>query len=80
MRITCCRCGAEIEGMPAPPVPTPLGREAQAKVCAACWQEWLRTQVMLINEYRLNLVDPQVRASLEQQARQFLNLGPPGTA
>ncbi len=62
--------------MAAPPMPTPLGGELQRRVCPACWQEWLRTQVMLINEYRLNLVDPQARKALEGQMRTFLNLAP----
>jgi Fe-S cluster biosynthesis and repair protein YggX len=73
--ITCNRCGREAPAMEQPPVPTALGTEVQAKVCRPCWQEWLRTQVMIINEYRLSLVDPDARRTLEQQMRSFLNLG-----
>jgi Fe-S cluster biosynthesis and repair protein YggX len=29
---------------------------------------------MLINEYRLNLVDPEARKALERQMRAFLNV------
>lgn len=76
MRITCSRCGQESEAMPTPPMPTPVGSEVQQRVCQTCWQEWLRTQVMLINEYRLNLVDPEARKALEGQLRAFLNLAP----
>lgn len=80
MEIVCSRCGAHADPMAQPPTPNEIGREVQSKVCAACWQEWLRTQVMLINEYRLNLVDPQVRTALEKQLREFLHLDPsPGT-
>ncbi len=78
MRITCSRCGQESEAMPAPPMPTALGSEVQQRVCQTCWHEWLRTQVMLINEYRLNLVDPEARKALEGQLRAFLNLAPAG--
>jgi Fe-S cluster biosynthesis and repair protein YggX len=74
MRITCSRCGRESEAMAQPPMPTALGTEVHQHVCPECWREWLRTQVMLINEYRLNLVDPQARATLEGQMRTFLNL------
>jgi len=74
MLITCSRCGQQIEAMDPPPLPTALGREVGQRVCRACWQEWLRAQVMLINEYRLNLVDPQARRVLEEQMRAFLNL------
>jgi len=57
-------------------MPTVMGVELQQHVCPECWREWLRTQVMLINEYRLNLVDPQARAALEGQMRGFLKLAP----
>jgi Fe-S cluster biosynthesis and repair protein YggX len=76
MRITCSRCSQEGEAMAQPPMPTALGEELQRRVCPACWRDWLRTQVMLINEYRLNLVDPEARKALEEQMRAFLNLTP----
>jgi len=77
MSIQCSRCGSTAEPLPQPPIPTATGREVQARVCPACWKEWLGIQVMLINEYRLNLIDPQARAQLEAQMRGFLNLGAP---
>jgi Fe-S cluster biosynthesis and repair protein YggX len=80
MEIKCSRCGAHVQAMDKPPIPNETGREVQENVCAACWQEWLRTQVMLINEYRLNLIDPQVRVALEGQMREFLHLAAPAQA
>ncbi len=74
MSIVCSRCGEDTQRMDPPPLPTALGAEVQEHVCRNCWQEWLRTQVVLINEYRLNLVDPQARRALEEQMRAFLNL------
>ncbi len=74
MPITCSRCGSAADEMAQPPMPTALGTQIQRSVCPACWQEWLRTQVMLINEYRLNLVDPEARKALEGQMRAFLNV------
>jgi Fe-S cluster biosynthesis and repair protein YggX len=76
MRITCSRGGQAVEAMAQPPMPTALGNEVQQRVCPACWREWLRAQVMLINEYRLNLIDPEARKALEGQLRTFLNLVP----
>jgi len=55
-------------------MPTGLGEEIRNRICPACWKEWMGVQVMLINEYRLNLVDPQVRHQLEAELRRFLNL------
>jgi Fe-S cluster biosynthesis and repair protein YggX len=40
----------------------------------ACWDEWKETQVKLINEYRLNVVDPKHFERLMQEMRTFLNL------
>ena len=77
MPINCSRCGNAVEPLSHPPLPTALGREIQTRVCPACWKEWLAVQVMLINEYRLNLIDPQARAALEGQLREFLKLGAP---
>ena len=77
MPITCSRCGQTSEAMAQPPMPTALGSEVQKRVCPSCWREWLRAQVMVINEYRLNLVDPEARKALEGQMRVFLNLAPP---
>lgn len=74
--MTCRRCGTVCEPMPAPPMPGKLGEEVRAAVCSACWQEWLRTQVMIINEYRLSLADPHTRTVLTQHMREFLHLEP----
>jgi Fe-S cluster biosynthesis and repair protein YggX len=80
MAVTCARCGATTDGLAAAPLPNPLGAEIQARVCPGCWQEWLRAQVILINEHRLTLVDPQARVLLEEQMRQFLHLDRPQPA
>jgi Fe-S cluster biosynthesis and repair protein YggX len=80
MPIHCSRCGSSAEPLPNPPLPTALGTEVQLKVCPSCWKEWLGVQVMLINEYRLNLIDPQARAALEAQLRTFLNLAGPAAS
>uniref|UniRef100_A0A7C2SGH5 Oxidative damage protection protein n=1 Tax=Thermoanaerobaculum aquaticum TaxID=1312852 RepID=A0A7C2SGH5_9BACT len=62
--------------MPAPPMPGSLGERVQQSVCGPCWQEWLRMQVMIINEYRLSLADPQTRTILTQHMEEFLHLKP----
>lgn len=76
MEITCARCGSTTEALSQPPMPTALGEEIRSRTCPACWKEWMGVQVMLINEYRLNLIDPQVRKQLEAELRRFLNLAP----
>jgi Fe-S cluster biosynthesis and repair protein YggX len=60
------------------PFPGETGQTILANVCAACWRDWLATQVKYINEYRLSPLDPRHFEFLLEQARGFLNL--PGAA
>ena len=60
--------------MPRPPMPGAAGREVQERVCADCWAEWQATEVMVINELRLNFMDPTAQATLDQHMRQFLGI------
>ena len=62
------------EAMAQAPIPTALGSWILQSTCQACWREWLRAQVILINEHRLSLMDPEARKILEGQMRSFLNL------
>jgi len=73
--VTCSRCGQEAPALPKPPVPGAVGREVQAKVCGACWAEWQRMEVMVINELRLNFMDPKAQDVLDQHMRDFFHLG-----
>ncbi len=72
--IVCSRCGRESAPLPRPPVPGAVGREIQEHVCGDCWAEWQRMEVMVINELRLNFMDPGAQAVLDQQMRQFFAL------
>ena len=47
------------------PSPARTGREIQARVCADCWAEWRRAEVMVINELRLNFMDPASQEILD---------------
>jgi Fe-S cluster biosynthesis and repair protein YggX len=40
-------------------------------VSKSAWQQWLRQQTMLINEYRLTPFEPKARQFLEEQMEQF---------
>jgi len=70
----CCRCAKSELPLTAPPVPGDLGREIAAMVCSACWQEWQQAEVMVINELRLNFMEPKSLEILERQMRDFLVL------
>lgn len=70
--ITCARCGQQKPGFERPPFPGPVGQRVVAEICQDCWQQWTRQQMMLINHYGLNLMDPQARNFLTKQMQAFL--------
>jgi Fe-S cluster biosynthesis and repair protein YggX len=72
--VTCSRCGQESPGLERPPLPGPDGSEIQERVCASCWAEWQQMEVMVINELRLNFMDPQANQILNRHMREFLQL------
>jgi Fe-S cluster biosynthesis and repair protein YggX len=77
-QVTCTRCGRTAEGLPFPPYPDELGGRIQSRVCAACWREYMSRQTMVINEYRLDLMDPRAQEILTRDMIEFLNLEPKG--
>ena len=72
--MTCKRCGREVEPLASPPMPGKIGQEVQAHVCPACWAEWQSMEVMVINELRLNFMDPAAQRVLDGHMREFLAL------
>lgn len=72
--VTCARCGETREGLDKAPYPDELGREIAEKVCTVCWDEARNRQVMIINEYRLDLSDDRAQEILEKATREFLGL------
>jgi Fe-S cluster biosynthesis and repair protein YggX len=76
--VTCSRCGRTAPGFARPPLPGALGREIGDRICAECWAEWQGMEVMVINELRLNFMDPGAQKVLEEHMRQFFGL--PGAA
>ena len=69
--VQCVVTGMEAEGLDRPPYPGPLGQKIFENVSRAGWQRWLSHQTMLINGYRLAVVDPNARKFLEEQMEQF---------
>jgi Fe-S cluster biosynthesis and repair protein YggX len=74
MSLACTRCGRNGEPPPAHRIgfSGPEKEKVLAGICAACWKEWEATEVKVINEYRLNFMDPQHREMLKQATLDFL--------
>lgn len=72
----CSRCGRAGDPPPARRVPFPAEPRQRVldSVCASCWTEWEGMEVKVINEYRLNFLDPEHRAMLQRACLEFLNL------
>jgi len=69
--VYCVKLGKEAEGLDAPPFPTELGQRIYENVSKEAWQQWLGHQTMLVNEMRLNMMDPQAQKYLQQQMEAF---------
>ncbi|NHA13528.1 oxidative damage protection protein [Thioalkalivibrio sp. XN279] len=69
--VNCVLLGREAEGLDRPPYPGELGQRIYEQVSKQAWQQWLAHQTMLINEYRLVVIEPQAREFLREQMEQF---------
>ena len=70
--ISCAKLGQEAEGLAAPPFPGAQGQRIYEHISKEAWQQWLRQQTMLINEYRLTPFEPKARQFLEIEREKFL--------
>ena len=70
--VNCVKLGHEAEGLAQPPFQSELGQKIYDKISKEAWDQWLRHQTMLINEYRLSPVDPKARKMLEEEREKFL--------
>lgn len=75
--IYCSKLQKEAPGLVSPPFEGDLGREIFEKVSEQAWYLWQEdAQIKVINEYRLNLADPDQYQIFLDQMRSYLNLTP----
>lgn len=70
--VNCVVLKQEAEGLVRPPWPGELGKRIFDNVSKEGWQRWVDHQTMLINEYRLNALDPNARRFLAEEMEKFL--------
>ena len=70
--VFCRKYQKELEGLPAPPYPGPRGQDIFEHVSRQAWMEWLKHQTMLINEKRLNLLEPATQTYLQGEFDKFI--------
>jgi Fe-S cluster biosynthesis and repair protein YggX len=69
--VHCVLLDREAEGLDRLPYPGELGQRIYDNVSKEAWQRWLGHQTMLINEYRLVVIEPEARKFLREQMEQF---------
>ena len=69
--VHCCKLNKEAEGLSRPPIPGALGERLFNEVSKEAWDMWLSHQTMLINEYRLNLMEANSRAFLKEEMQKY---------
>lgn len=69
--VYCVKLGREAEGLAFQTWPGELGKRVFENVSKAAWSDWIRHQTMLINENRLNPMDPAARKFIEQEMEKF---------
>ena len=67
----CTKLNQEAEGMSTQPFPGPLGERIFNHISKQAWKMWLAHQTMLINEYRLSLLDPKAREFLLDEMQKY---------
>jgi Fe-S cluster biosynthesis and repair protein YggX len=70
--IYCVKLKKEAPGLEHMPYPGGLGQTIFDSISAEAWKMWLAQQTILINEYRLNLLDPNSRKLLTDEMKKFL--------
>lgn len=69
--VKCIKLGKEAEGLDYPTYPGEIGKRIFENVSKEAWQTWLGHQTMLMNENRLNPLDPKARKFLEGEMEKF---------
>jgi Fe-S cluster biosynthesis and repair protein YggX len=70
--IYCQKLKEELPALSFQPYPGALGARILLEISEKAWQMWLAHQTTLINEYRLNLLDPESRKFLRTEMEKFL--------
>lgn len=70
--VNCVKLGHEAEGLDYPPWPGELGKRIYESISKEAWQQWVQHQTMIINEYRLNPLDPKAKEMIVAEMEKFL--------
>jgi len=71
-QVFCQHLKKEADGLDFQLYPGELGKKIFDNISKEAWAQWQKKQTMLINEHKLNMMDPTARAFLEKQMSDYL--------
>lgn len=71
-KVHCVKLGKKADGLDFPPLPGEIGQKIYESISQEAWQSWMNHQTMLINEYRLNMLEAKSRDFLMTEMEKFL--------
>ena len=70
--VKCAKLSRELPGLDRPPWKGDLGKRIYDQISKEAWAMWVNHSKMLLNEYRLNPLDPNAQKIMEEQMELFL--------
>ncbi len=70
--VFCQKLNQEAPGLAFQTWPGELGKRVFENISQQAWEMWVNHQTMLINEYRLNPMDPKAKEMIVQEMEKFL--------
>lgn len=70
--VFCTYLNKEADGLDFQTLPGEMGKKVFDNISKEAWAMWMSKQTMLINEKKLNLMEPNDRALLEKNMAAFL--------
>jgi len=69
--VKCVKLGKTLPGLDRAPWKGPLGQRIYESVSKDAWRMWVDHSKMLLNEFRLNPLDPNSQKIMEDQMEQY---------
>jgi Fe-S cluster biosynthesis and repair protein YggX len=69
--VNCVKLGKELPGLDRAPWKGALGQRVYEHVSKDAWKMWVDHSKMLLNEFRLNPLDPNSQKIMEDQMEQY---------
>ncbi|HUN23623.1 MAG TPA: oxidative damage protection protein [Anaerolineales bacterium] len=70
--VYCVKLKQNLPALKRPPFGGELGQRIFAHISQSAWNLWRQQQIIIINHYGLNMVDPRATALLMKECEKFL--------